>query len=915
MITFTCYHADCTAQLAPDDLRCPRCGRPVFMLHQHYQVLRDLGRGGFGLVYEAVDRREQRRCAIKTIERTSLDEMQVRREVDLLVEQAGQLHFIPAVYEHWREGGRYYIAMEYISGQTLDQITPKPWRPAEVEHFLRIMLDNLGQMHDAEIVHRDIKPVNIKRTDEGRYVLLDFGIAKRGIDTSSIKAMTLDFAPAEQMQRDRRTDQRSDLYSLAVTTYLLLTSKLPATALDRQAGKQLVPPSQLVSEISSQLERVIMHMLALEPEDRPDDASAALAELDEPVLPGMATEQATITVPDQPSVALARYGSGRLYDVIWGAAEASCVFAASSIGLYSYEATTLAEQAYARAEQPLRWLAMMPGGASVLAISATQARLFRATGNAPLKTLCSFSGPVIAAAPSPDRQRLVVAAEDFVQIWRLSGATAALICQHSTSERCRVLCFAPTGTVAAGAFGSDIVLWSADDGHVLQHLRGAQGAIHQITFSSDGDFLATVSGAAAQVWRVSDGQLLHMAQEDGSRCICAFFAKGALLLVWEHAVQTRGIADGELSEVLAQLPRAPLCVALSPDAGVLAMASASELVFIRLAEAPAVSKAVPVAQPLRRLCFSPDSKMLVGWSPEGMATWRSSDGRALAQNLAHGNTLSAVEWLPDGERAAVFGESLQILHYHSGSLQRAQTFAAQPSKQAGLAVAPDGSMIAIASGSGVRIVDLAGGQLLCELPAIPAQAFSVAWMSDIQHIAIIAAECEVYRIADQLRIASIPYSIDTYDMALSVNARVFAVLTEDSVELYDVGTSALPGTLHFADMGIGSGSVVQGIALSPDGSLLAIVLKSHVRFWHIAQQKYLCEIPSAAQRVVISHDATQAALIRDCSADIWVLGAEPHIRMQLNGHTDNISDVAFSPNGLSLLSASLDGTARLWQLS
>lgn len=913
MLTFTCYYG-CAAPLAPEDLRCPTCGRPVFMLHGHYQVLRDLGRGGFGLVYEAFDRQEQRRCAIKTIERSSLDEMQVHREVDMLVEHAGQLHFIPAVYEHWREGGRYYIAMEYISGQTLDQITPRPWRPAEVEHFLRIMLENLAQLHDAEIVHRDIKPVNIKRTDEGRYVLLDFGIAKRGIDTSSIKAMTLDYAPPEQMQRDRRTDQRSDLYSLAVTTYQLLTARQPATALDRQAGQQLVPPSQFVSDLPPQFERAIVHMLELDPEKRPDEARAALAELDAPVQPSTPTEQATITVPDQPSAALARYGSGRLYDAIWGPAETSRLFAASSIGLFSYDAATLAEQAYARADQPLRWLAAMPGGASVLAISATQARLYRAADAAPLKTLCSFPGPIIAAAPSPDRQRLVVAAEDFVQIWRLSGATAALICQHSASERCRAIVFAPGGAVAAGAFGSDIVLWGAEDGRVLQQLHSAQGRIAQLAFSPDGDFLAALGSNVAQVWRASDGQLLHIAQEAGSRSIGAFFVGNELLLVWERVVQKRRISDGELIETLAQLPSPALYAALAPDNAALAVAFADELLLIRLAEESSISKAIPLPQPVVRLGFSPDGKMLAGFSPAGLATWRSADGRAVASNSAHSNVLSAVAWLPEGQRAAVFGETLQILQYHEGMLQHVQEFATRANKQAGLAVAPDGTMLAVASNGGARILDINNGQVLHELPALPAQAFSLAWLADGQHVAIIAGECEVYRLSDQEKTGSIPYSLDTYDMVLSADGRLFAILTEELLEIYDVASAALLVSLNFADLGLDNDAMAQGIALAPNGALVAIILSSQVRFWDIAKHAYRCEIPATAQRVVIAADLSQVALVHDCAVDIWSLDAEPQARMQLNGHTEPMSDVAFSPDGTILLSASLDGTARLWQV-
>jgi serine/threonine-protein kinase len=268
-----CYYCGHTSTAGSQ--QCAHCGN-ILLLKQRYRLLGVLGQGGFGVVLEALDARLNRRCAIKRVYASSLEEQkQIQNEVDILSQHASHLAFIPTIYDTWVEQAHTFIVMEYIAGPTLDQ-TAQPWTAQPIKELLLTMLPNLARLHAAGIVHRDLKPQNIKHTPQGRsaYMLLDFGIAKRG-GVTSVKALSPDFAPPEQAQ-GLPTDARADIYGLAATAYFLLTGLSPLQA-RIQANGHLPPPAQFVAGLSPHLERILLHMLEPDPARRPPHARAVLA--------------------------------------------------------------------------------------------------------------------------------------------------------------------------------------------------------------------------------------------------------------------------------------------------------------------------------------------------------------------------------------------------------------------------------------------------------------------------------------------------------------------------------------------------------------------------------------------------------------------------------------------------------------
>lgn len=270
-----CYH--CATPVAAHVRFCPHCGRSL-VLRDRYRLVRLVARGGFAVVYQATDAVLRRPVAVKQVPSHSLaEQQQIAREVDILSQFASRLPFIPDIYDLWSSEAETYLVMEYIAGPTLEELLDRRWTPPQTTRFLRTLLGYLVKLHAAGIIHRDLKPANIKRIAPNRYVLLDFGIAKHSAVTLAFAhAVSLEYAPLEQLQ-GHATDARSDLYSLAATAYRLLTGSAPAPVPHRLAhGAALTPPSACVVNVPPALDAVLVQMLALDPDDRPADAKAAL---------------------------------------------------------------------------------------------------------------------------------------------------------------------------------------------------------------------------------------------------------------------------------------------------------------------------------------------------------------------------------------------------------------------------------------------------------------------------------------------------------------------------------------------------------------------------------------------------------------------------------------------------------------
>jgi serine/threonine protein kinase len=265
----------CNLELAHLDIAANGAIRDIFgwlhkegdVIHDRYQVKSVLGKGGFGATYLVEDiRLNGKRRALKEVPALMFDEY----ETNLL----SRLNHpsIPDIIDRIKADGMIYLVLEFgglrtlggerkqYPGQRIPQQTLIPW--------LRQLCEVLIYLHsqDPPIVHRDLKPDNILLDENGRIMLIDFGIAKESTPATMTRtlgrAATHGFSPPEQAM-GTGTDERSDIYALAATFYALLSGENPPAAHERVAGKEIEPLNQFVPDIAPQLDAAIQQALNL----------------------------------------------------------------------------------------------------------------------------------------------------------------------------------------------------------------------------------------------------------------------------------------------------------------------------------------------------------------------------------------------------------------------------------------------------------------------------------------------------------------------------------------------------------------------------------------------------------------------------------------------------------------------------
>lgn len=281
---------------------------PGTLLAGRYEILQLLGRGGMGAVYKARDKELDRLVALKLIrpELARNPEMLRRFKQELILARQVTHKNVIRIFDLGQSDGIKFITMDFVEGQDLRALLGERGKfpPAEAAKIMLQICRALEAAHAEHVIHRDLKPQNIMLSQNGRVYVMDFGIARSahlpGMTQTGALIGTPEYMSPEQA-RGEKLDERSDIFSLGVIFYEILTGKspyasdTPLATLWKRMQEPVAPPSELEPDLPPALNAVVVKALQIEPEDRFGSAREMAHQLE--IWLGPTAESSTIFLP------------------------------------------------------------------------------------------------------------------------------------------------------------------------------------------------------------------------------------------------------------------------------------------------------------------------------------------------------------------------------------------------------------------------------------------------------------------------------------------------------------------------------------------------------------------------------------------------------------------------------------------
>jgi tetratricopeptide (TPR) repeat protein len=268
--------------------------QPGTILGNRYEILQILGEGGMGAVYKARDIELNRGIALKVIrpELSSNPEILQRFKQELILARQVTDRNVIRIFDLGEAGGIKFITMEYVEGESLYQILRRQGKVpvAEAMNIMKQMLHGLQAAHREGVIHRDLKPGNIMRDGQGRVVVMDFGLARTldgdGMTRVGTMMGTMEYMSPEQAQA-KEVDARSDLFTIGLICYELLTGKMPyhadsvVASLLKRMQERAAPPSDWDASIPHPISELVSKCLERDSAQRWQSAQQILDRIDE----------------------------------------------------------------------------------------------------------------------------------------------------------------------------------------------------------------------------------------------------------------------------------------------------------------------------------------------------------------------------------------------------------------------------------------------------------------------------------------------------------------------------------------------------------------------------------------------------------------------------------------------------------
>lgn len=629
---------------------------PQTQLRGRYVILSLAGRGGYGAVYKARDASfGNRLVAIKEINQNTLNDQERTAAAETFYHEAlllaGLTHpNLPRIYEQFTEGGRSYLVMDFIEGETLDDLIQKlPGHRMSVDRVLDLALalcSVLEYLHNRQppIIFRDLKPANIMVTPAGNLFLIDFGIArhfKPGQKKDTAALGSAGYAPPEQYGKSQTTT-RSDIYSLGATLHELLSGQDPADS-PFHFGALRLDDSSL-----SGLDQLILRMVSIDVNGRPATISQVRQELQRIALQYMTRQSRNDS---------ASHPSGPSETISIPAISAS-ISSASSPGLGLLSAP--AKKASRTAQHPT--------------VYPQANTLYICLGHA---------SRVTSVAWSPNGAYLASASFDkTVHIWNGANGSSVLT-YHEHRARVNALAWSPNNKYIASASDDRTVhLWDALTGRHLFTYSRHKGPVCAVAWSPDGNYIASAGeDLSVHVWHAHLHQSAFIYSDHNDKVMAIAWSPNNHLLASAGKDQTMKIREVEVNppkrsiwRQLFSTAQGPKTLggfgsqlhslAWSPDSKRIAVACGDSRIRIRDVYTGALfCIAVGSTTIKNSVDWSPNGKSLaIGGNDKVVRIWDVALKKEIFVYYGHNGYVLSVAWSPDGTRIASAGidHSIQV---------------------------------------------------------------------------------------------------------------------------------------------------------------------------------------------------------------------------------------------------------------